>query len=216
MATRELRRPPRMLGLYCRAAAGMLPGASRLPLLPGGGGPIPELTLTLADVPIDPDRLSAYRQVCGYRAAAIVPPTYPHVLAFPLHMALMTDAAFPFAAVGLVHVENEIAQHRTLEPGERLALSVVASQHRAHPRGLTFDVLTTTRVEGRVVWEERSRMLRREGRADVHAGVQGRARRQQQRRSPVRPSERRDGVAGAGRHRSPLRHPFRATATRST
>jgi len=160
-----------MLRLYGRAAASILPGASRLPLLPGGDGPIPELTLTLADVPVDPARLAVYRQVCGYPSAEVVPTAYPHVLAFPLHMALMTDPAFPFPVVGLVHVENEISQHRTLEAGERLAVAVTASRPRAHPRGLTFDLLTTARAEGRVVWQERSRMLHRQSGTEVHTGV---------------------------------------------
>ena len=34
-----------------------------------------------------------------------LPPTYPHVLAFPLQMAVMADGSFPFGAVGLVVVD---------------------------------------------------------------------------------------------------------------
>ena len=162
MASTALERSPGLLGLYARAAAGSLPGASHLGLLAGGGDGIPELIVTLAAVPIEAGRLAAYRQVCGFERGRSVPATYPHVLAFPLQMALMTDRAFPFAVVGLVHLENEITQHRPLEIGERLSIAVTATQPRRHPRGRTFDLLTTVHEDGEVLWEERSRMLRRE------------------------------------------------------
>ena len=42
------------------------------------------------------------------------------MLAFPLHMAVMADGSFPFGAVGLVHVENRIAQHRPIGIDEEL------------------------------------------------------------------------------------------------
>jgi 3-oxoacyl-[acyl-carrier protein] reductase len=42
MATRTLESPPSILPLYARAAAPMIPGASLLPGIPGGGGEIPD------------------------------------------------------------------------------------------------------------------------------------------------------------------------------
>jgi hypothetical protein len=42
---RTLQSPPSILPLYLRAAAPMLPGASLLPFVPGGGGEIPEMEL---------------------------------------------------------------------------------------------------------------------------------------------------------------------------
>jgi acyl dehydratase len=163
MAARELTRAPRMLPLYLRAAAALLPGASHLPGLPGGGGEIPELELTLRDVEVEPDRLTAYARVCGFAAEKTLPATYPHVLAFPLHMALMADGRFPFAAVGLVHLENEITQQRPLPSNDRLSFSVRATTPKPHPRGRTFGIVTKARVDEELVWEERSTMLRRGG-----------------------------------------------------
>ena len=51
MATRTLDSPPSILPLYARAAAPMIPGASLLPFVPGGGGEIPDLELELARGP---------------------------------------------------------------------------------------------------------------------------------------------------------------------
>jgi acyl dehydratase len=162
MATRELARPPRILPLYLRTAATLVPGASHLPGVPGAGRTMPALELTLKDVAIEPQRLAAYREVCSFAAREAIPPTYPHILAFPLHMALMADPGFPFAAVGLVHLENEITQLRALGEGELLSFSVHASEPEPHPRGRTFAILTTVHADGELVWHERSTMLRRE------------------------------------------------------
>ena len=66
MATRTLDSPPSILPLYARAAAPMIPGASLLPFLPGGGGEIPELELELGGVAPSPSAVAAYARVCGF------------------------------------------------------------------------------------------------------------------------------------------------------
>src|SRR5829696_2179424 len=124
MESRTLSRAPSILPLYARAAAPLVPGASLLPFLPGGGGEIPELELELAGVEADPAAVAAYARVCGFALRGHLPPTYPHVLAFPLQMALMADGSFPFGAVGLVHVENRIVQHRPIRLEEELTIRV--------------------------------------------------------------------------------------------
>jgi acyl dehydratase len=162
MATRELARTPRVLPLYLRTAAALVPGASHLPGVPGAGRTIPELEITLRDAPIEPGRLRAYRELCGFARGELVPCTFPHVLAFPLHMALMADGRFPFGAVGLVHVQNELRQLRPLRAEEPLSFTVSATAPEQHPRGRTFAILTSACVGDELVWSERSTMLRRE------------------------------------------------------
>ena len=148
------------MGAYLKAAVGALPGAGRLPFVAGGGGPLPDHELERT-VCAEPDRVADYSRVCGFRLRDTLPPTYPHVLAFPLHMQLMTDRSFPFRAVGLVHIGNRIAVRRALRLGEALDLSV-----RAGPgEGSTFAIVTEARVDGEPVWEEQSTMLRPGGRS---------------------------------------------------
>jgi len=175
MKTRELTRPPQILPLYLRAAATLVPGAGHLPGLPGGGGEIPEIELILRDVAIDGDRLAQYRAVCGFGPSGPIPATFLHMPAFPLHMALMSDERFPFSAVGLVHVENEIEQLRPLDPRERLNLTVRAGALEPHPRGRTFSIFTDAHVDGEPVWRERSTMLRRGGGSPGSAGPESAA-----------------------------------------
>jgi acyl dehydratase len=158
---RALSSAPPMLPLFARAGAAMIPGASKLPFVGGGGGEIPDEALTLADVETDRDRLAAYDRVCGFGLTDTLPPTYPHMLAFPLHLALMTSGRFPFPAIGLVHISNRIVQHRPIEVGERLSLRVWAGPIEPHPRGRQFSIHSEARVADEVVWAESSTNLKR-------------------------------------------------------
>jgi len=161
MTKRTLQNPPSILPLYLRAAAPMLPGASLLPFVPGGGGEIPEVELELAGVQAEAERVAAYARVCGFSLRDTLPPTYPHVLAFPLHMAVMADGGFPFGAVGLVHVENRIEQRRPIAVGEEMTIRVRPTKLKPHPRGQTFSLLTKVLVGRQIAWESTSTMLRR-------------------------------------------------------
>jgi acyl dehydratase len=163
MTTKTLDSSPGTLGLYARAAAPLVPGASRLPFVGGRGKDVPDLALALDDIATDPEHLARYARVCEFRLAETLPATYPHVLAFPLHMALMTDSSFPFPAVGLVHLENRIAQLRPIRTGERLSLLVRPTAVEPHPKGRTFSIVTEARVGDDLVWEGVATMLRRGG-----------------------------------------------------
>ncbi|MGC1167036.1 MAG: MaoC/PaaZ C-terminal domain-containing protein [Solirubrobacterales bacterium] len=166
MASRTLDSSPSILPLYARAAAPMIPGASLLPFIPGGGGEIPELDLTLEGVVADPADVSAYAKACGFALRDSLPVTYPHVLAFPLQMAVMADGAFPFGAVGLVHVENRIEQQRPVGIGEELTIRVRPTKLSPHPKGQTFSLLTEIKAGDKLAWQSKSTMLRRAKPAD--------------------------------------------------
>jgi len=170
MSTRQMSKPPSMLPLYVKAATQMLPGRSLLGMVPGSslmpfvaapGNDVPELELAVRDMAVDPEHLAAYIKVCGLELSGQLPATYPHALAFPMHMALMTDQRFPFPAIGLVHIENRITQHRPLGASERLSLRVSGRGLEPHPKGRKFSVITEARVGGELVWEEASTYLRR-------------------------------------------------------
>jgi acyl dehydratase len=164
MATEEkvLSSPPGMLPLFARAGASMIPGASKLPFIGGGrADDVPGLTLKLEDVRIDRDRLAAYNRVCKFPLRDQLPPTYPHILAFPLHLALMTDRRFPFPALGLVHIANEIVQPRPIRVTEQLEIRVHATPLEPHPRGRQFTLRTEAHAGDELVWEESSTILKR-------------------------------------------------------
>jgi hypothetical protein len=160
--------------MFARAGASMIPLASRLPFIGGGGGKeIPDLTLALNDVTVDRDRLASYDRVCGFSLSDVLPPTYPHMLAFPMQLSLMTDGSFPFPAIGLVHIYNRIIQHRPIRLEEKLAIKVSAGPLEPHPRGQQFSLLTEVSTGGEIVWEEVSTNLRRGSGGDENAESPG-------------------------------------------
>ncbi len=172
MATRELDGAPSMLPLFARAGAALIPGASHLPFVGGGGRDVPDTALRLTDVAIDGDRLTAYDRVCAFDLRDTVPPTYPHILAFPLQLSLMTDPSFPFPAIGLVHIHNRITQHRPIRASEKLQIDVRATPVEDHPRGKQFSLRSEVRVGEELVWEEESTNLKR-GRGSEGATAPG-------------------------------------------
>ncbi len=155
MATRTLDSSPRILPLYARAAAATV--------VRRGSGEIPtDLALELPDVAIDPAHLAAYARVCRFRLRDELPATYLHVVAFPMHLALMSDGRFPFGAVGLIHVANRIVQHRPVRLDERLAMRVHATALEPHARGRAFTIVSEARAGDEVVWTDETTILKRE------------------------------------------------------
>ena len=143
--------PPNMAALFARAAL-----TAR-----GRGGELPDTRLVRTGVGVDPAALAGYVRVCRFPLADTLPVTYPHVLAFPLQVALMTDRAFPLALPGLVHVRNRVEQLRPMGTQEPLDLEVRAERFAAHRGGATVDLCASVSVSGEEVWRGRSTYLAR-------------------------------------------------------
>lgn len=152
MATVEFRTPPRLGPSYARA---LLPRRRT-------GGPLPGDRLVLPHAAADPRRLARYAEVCGFPAGpgGPMPATYPHVMAFPLAMALMARRDFPHALPGLRHIALRLEQRRPIGADERLDLAVYASGTRPHHRGTAFDVhAEAADASGTAVWRSVSTYL---------------------------------------------------------
>jgi hypothetical protein len=148
----ELTEPPRLSRLYAAALR---------PSRPQRKPELPDVELVLGEVAVDRDLLAAYDRVCGFRLTDTLPPTYPHVLAFPLHLQLMTDDAFPFAAAGMVHIRNVISTTGRLAAGVPLTVRVRAQRLAPHPKGAQLDMVADVSAGGAPVWTERSTYLSR-------------------------------------------------------
>jgi acyl dehydratase len=148
----ELSSPPSLLTLFGKAA---LTG----PLHRGDS--LPDSVYKLADQAIDAGHLADFQRVCGYRVSDVLPPTYLHILAFPLSVVLMNERSFPFPLVGMVHVANEITAARQVRAHEVVSFEVRAADLRPHSAGRQFDLLARASVDGETVWSGRSTYLRR-------------------------------------------------------
>lgn len=156
MTTRTVENPIGDITLVRRIALGMLPG----PLRRGPtGGELPELTLERRAVQIDGGRLAAYSRLCGFPIRDRLPATYLHNVAFPLAIELMTDRRFPFAPLGMIHLENRITQLRPVGVGERPDVRLWADGAAPHRAGTSFIVHGEASIDGEIVWRDDSLYL---------------------------------------------------------
>ncbi len=130
-----------------RAAAGALPFVPR-------GDSLPDRTLTVDELAIDPANVAAYANVTGLRFGDAVPLTYPFALTFPTVMALVTGFDFPFAAMGSVHTENHITQYRPILVTDTVGVRVHAENLREHRKGLLVDIVTDVNVGNDTAWHQ--------------------------------------------------------------
>ena len=150
------------LPLLVKAALPSVPGVNQLPGVkkaPASG--FTGLSKDRPVVTVERAHVDAYAAVCGFPTKDTVPLPYPHMLAFPLHMAIMTDSAFPAPAIGTVHLENSITGHRAIAVGEELAVSASVGPSEAHPKGTIYRFVTEVRAGDELVWESTSTYLRR-------------------------------------------------------
>ena len=104
VAAKELTGEPGRLGTLLRAALPVVPGANLLPgVRKAPAADFTGLAYRREGVVAERARVEAYAAVCGFPRKDVVPLTFPHMLAFPLHMAIMSDAAFPYQ-IGRAHV----------------------------------------------------------------------------------------------------------------
>jgi acyl dehydratase len=130
-----------------RAAAGALPFVPR-------GDTLPDRTVTVDELAIDPANVAAYANVTGLRFGDAVPLTYPFALTFPTVMSLVTGFDFPFAAMGSVHIENHITQYRPILVTDTVSVRVHAENLREHRRGLLVDIVTDVSIGNERAWHQ--------------------------------------------------------------
>jgi acyl dehydratase len=135
-----------------RAAAGALPFVPR-------GDTLPDRTITVDEQAIDSANVAAYANVTGLRFGDAVPLTYPFALTFPTVMSLVTGFDFPFAAMGSVHIENHITQHRPILVTDTVSVRVHAENLREHRRGLLVDIVTDVNVGNETAWHQMTTFL---------------------------------------------------------
>ncbi len=134
---------------------------ARRPSLVPEGRVVPAIEASIEGLEVDTRHLKEYRRVCGFVADERLPLTYPHVLAMPLHMAMLTSNAFPVKLLGLVHVRNVIRSRARIAQDEVVDLRCRLSGHRETDRGQEFDLITECSVADEPVWTETSTFLAR-------------------------------------------------------
>ena len=138
-------------------------------LAPAGLTPI-DLEARVQHARAVPASLLAYRSICGFVPADVLPPTYPHILATGVHLAMLGSRAFPVRVAGLVHLANRI---ELLEPiPNHVSLSLYCTLTGPEETALAqrFPLTRMARRGGRPVWRETMRFLARSPRPGKRSG----------------------------------------------
>jgi hypothetical protein len=151
----EFARAPAIWSMYPKIMV------SRKPALVPEGGEVPRIEARLASVTIDGKHLAQYSEICGAATGATLPIAYPHILATPLHLAILGAEAFPVKLFGLVHTHNRIAMRQPLSANEPAEIRAWIAGHRDTERGQEFDLHTDYLVAGEALWEETCTFLAR-------------------------------------------------------
>lgn len=120
---------------------------------PKGEKVLPQVEYVVDSFKVDPKHLKAYNVVCGFKNNGYIPAIYLAVLSQSLQMHMMTQEAFPFAILGLVHIRNLVSQSRKIGVNESLSLSCQFGELKPHDKGVQFDFITTAKVGNEVVMQ---------------------------------------------------------------
>lgn len=147
MTDREVELLAAMPPLAVLFAKALLPSASR------GGARVPQRTAMVTGITQDLARLADYDRVCGFALRDHVPPTWLHVLTFPLHVHLLSGRDSSLRLAGVVQVTNRMRLHRPVTAAEVLDVAVRVENLRPHRRGALLDLVGEVRVADELVWD---------------------------------------------------------------
>lgn len=152
MGTVVLPGPPPLAPLFVRA---LLAARDRRV------APLSDHRVAVRGLAVDPARVADYARQFGFAVDDRLPLTWPHLPAFRLQVALMSDPSFPLALPGLVHVANRIVWRRPVRLDDVLDIDVWADTLAAHRRGTAVNLHAVVGVGGIPVWESTSTYLAR-------------------------------------------------------
>lgn len=122
---------------------------------------LPQREYVVDQLQIDTKHLVQYNALTGFKNNGYIPALYLAVLSQSLQMQMMSQADFPFAVLGLVHIHNHIQQHRPIAVTEKMRMSCQFGELQAHEKGTQFELITTVTVADQVVMQGVSTYLAR-------------------------------------------------------
>lgn len=147
-----------MGGLYAAAVKAQLFGAVGLVKRPKT---FPETEFRASGLRADPAELEGFNRLMRGAGRDRVPAGFVHIMSFPLSIALMGSENFPLPLLGMVHLRNQVQQHRNISPAEALDFRVKVQNPASHRAGTQFEVLAQARAAGtdELVWQGLSTYL---------------------------------------------------------
>ena len=143
----EFDSPPSLWKAYPRFLFGRRGGLQR-------GRDLPLLSARWNGALVSADLLQRYRECCEIIEEPGLPLHYPHVVASPMHLVMLTEPEFPLRLLGAVHARNHAVRYRPIQAAEKLDLRCRILQCRYRPQGYEIDFETQIESSGELVWSE--------------------------------------------------------------
>lgn len=102
------------------------------------------------------DKILAYHRLVNWPDKEVVHPCFLHLLAFPLHLMLMSHQDFPFKLLGVVHITNQISQYRAYKLTDKMHFKCFIANILPHAKGWTFTIQTDVRIADELCWRSQS------------------------------------------------------------
>jgi acyl dehydratase len=104
----------------------------------------------------DPGSLKSYCSTLDIKPTGHLPIAYPHVIAGPMHINMLSHQTFPIRLLGALHLKNRIVQYRPIGLDEIIDIDAKPVDFRLVDKGVEFDLVTRFSVDGKPVWKETS------------------------------------------------------------
>jgi len=107
----------------------------------------------MENVKIDKSNLMLYRKLTGYDDDGKVPVFYPHALAAPLYMFMLSQKDFPLSLIGALHLKNRIISYRPIYESESFDVAVRLGKSRIVRTGIEFDFSVEFLQKDKILWQ---------------------------------------------------------------
>src|SRR5699024_10706506 len=104
---------------------------------------LPEAPYRVRPARTEAERAASYAHPTACPATELAHHGALHVLTFPVSLALMARGDFPFPLLGLVHLRNQVLQHRPVRVGEQVDVECRVRDLQPHRKGRTFEAVST-------------------------------------------------------------------------
>ena len=115
---------------------------------PGRVEALAPVTYVRPKVLVESKAVAAYAKVCGFQTAHGVPLLYPHML------------AYPWPAMGTVHLANRARQHQRIHVGDVLRIEMQTGELLSHEKGQIFTLHSRAIRGSTLMWESTGHYLR--------------------------------------------------------
>ena len=122
------------------------------PGLSGAGG-FPPIRAIWRGMRVEQREFDIFLRLTGLTSDDTVPMLYPHVVGFPLLMAILTCPAFPLPIWRALQIRNHVLQHRPISGGEVLDMESRVAGQRILEKGAEVDLHTAASSPSGLLWE---------------------------------------------------------------